>query len=429
MRQGSRRSMIRSTTTAFSLVMYCTFSIREAAAVSANDLTSSLVTKSTSTEQHRRLQDNNNNNEYEFDLSGFSVHYDKCQYVKSFDDDAAANAEENGGSPLATKQFVLFRLCPSEECMTCDDSSNYGKYVTEVDEYLQYTVNQQKQIFENMCGNCEQCGNNNNGVECYTECGQECNLYGNMEDYGLVDAADYIECQQVDIPDDEGDGRKLKRYMRQLEDEQEEEELQIYIGPKCNKSGARIELGLFSDENCWEPISSSDIGVTDVLQGGELSYYFLDHTYRSNGAVCLTCAEDDQNANQNDAQDADNVNEMCENLYDSCAKCETPTGITAGFIQTKREDEVYENQVETEFLSCSFINSLLWNSYTEKGEIDYLHSQDVYVRGVTPLQGLALALLTLWFGGLIFTMNSFKRQVSVLKAAAGLKPDSRATWA
>lgn len=415
---------------------------------------------------HRALEDYNNGygNVYGYDLSGFSVHYDKCQYVKAYDDEVAADEESD--SPLALKHFVLFRLCPTDECTQCDDSENYGKYITEVDDYLQYTVEQQKQIFGNMCQNCgEECGN---GQACATECGQLCDQYGNMENYGLIDASEYMQCQEFEIPQNEN-GRRMKETLRRLkakaprrleenndqqdqegqeegeeqnnqeqednqadneeQQQQEEEAVQLFIGPKCSQSGARIELALFSDENCWQPVDTYD--VEDLLQG-EISYYFLEHTYRSNGdPACLTCAENNENENQDDNRDADQVNEMCEGLYDIAAKCETPTGISAGFIQTKREDGVYENQVENEFLSCSFIDSLLANSYTEEGEIYYKGAQDVYMRNVTPLQGLAMALLTLWFVILFGLMQYFQHRIKILKTQAGVKMDmnERAIWA
>uniref|UniRef100_A0A7S3DPH3 Uncharacterized protein n=1 Tax=Entomoneis paludosa TaxID=265537 RepID=A0A7S3DPH3_9STRA len=299
-----------------------------------------------------------------------------------------------------------------------------------------------------MCDNCEEeCGD---GQECYSECGKMCNLYGNMEENGLVDATDYIECQEAELPEDDGERRRLLQQLRRArkkqqrkveegdeeegeeedmdeEEEDEEEEQQYFIGPKCSDSGKTIELSLFYDENCWQPIEEMGLGV---FLDGELSYYFMQHTFRANDAVCLTCAEDDENANQNDEEDADEVNEMCENLYDASAKCETPNGITAGFMQTKMEDGEYENQVETEFLTCAFINSLVWNSYTETGEIDFLHDQDVYVRHLTQPQGIALGLISLWFLGLVALMRYFQKKIAAVKdKKVDVKADNRAIWA
>ena len=386
---------------------------------------------------------------YSYDLSTYSVRYDKCQYVRAYDDEMAADEDSDG--PLALKHFVLFRLCSTEDCEKCE-SSPYGKYVTEVDTYLEYTVEQQKQIFENMCENCNE--NCENGGACTSGgCGELCATYGNMENSGYIDASEYVQCQQLNanggrnLQNNQRTIRRLTKNHRRLNDnngddniqadDYVEEEVQLYIGPRCSGSDRRIVISLFTDENCWDPYE--DESVEDVL-GAPLSYYFLEHTFTSSESsngnrdknsarVCLTCAENDQNANQGDRNDADRVNEMCENLYDAAAKCESPTGISAGFIQTKRDNDEYENQVETEFLSCAFIDSLLWNSYTEKGEIDYTSRQDVYVRVVTKLQAIALELIAVSFVILLALVHYFQKKIAETKGGTNLQADNRAIWA
>ena len=66
---------------------------------------------------------------------------------------------------------------------------------------------------------------------------------------------------------------------------------------------------------------------------------------------------------------------MCEELYSASAKCESKNGITAGFIQTNREERDYENQVENEFMVCNFIESLVLDSYTERGRSTYTRNK------------------------------------------------------
>lgn len=396
----------------------------------------------------RRIQNNGDTQKYAYDLSDYSIHFDKCQYVKTYDDDIAENKESD--SPLATKHFVLFRLCPTNICEQCDESESFGQYATDVSTYLKYTVEQQKILFQNMC---EKCGDDcADGQQCSTECGEQCSIYNNMGEAGLIDASNYIECQALNLPQDQG-GRKLMKKVRmeqgrklaeeeqnedinennaggdeqQGEDQAEGEAEQLFIGPICNDSGKRIDLTLFKDENCWQPLEEAiDLGS---MLGGELSYYFLDHTHQSKSSVCLTCEENSNNQNQNDLEDADNVNEMCENIYDSSAKCESPNGIAFGFIQTKKENGEYENQVENEFLSCSFINSLLWNSYDEKGEIDYAHPRNVYERHLTMPQGIAVLLLSIWFCGLLTLLRYYQNQLASLKGKTIGEVDNRGTWA
>jgi hypothetical protein len=60
--------------------------------------------------------------EYEVDISGYSVKFEKCQFVKACDDEFAE--DEDSKTVLATKQFVFFRLCPDNSGSSC----NYYNY-------------------------------------------------------------------------------------------------------------------------------------------------------------------------------------------------------------------------------------------------------------------------------------------------------------
>ena len=334
----------------------------------------------------RRLEDNAY---FEYDLSEFSLRFEQCQFVKMFDDELAE--DEDNDSPLALKHFVVFRLCPSDDCSTCDV---YGTYTLDVADYLQYTIENQAQDFESMCENCnEQC--NDNGEYC-SGCGKTCYLYQNLEANGYIDASQFIECEELDVQNDDG----------------ADDQAALYIGPRCN-SGNSITIGLFTDENCFEPVED-DVNLEEIL-GYKLSYHLLRHTYSADDPVCLSCAEGDYVADDDeDANDADNVNEMCENLYNAAAKCETETGLTNGFVQTNREDEDYENQVENEFMACTFINSLVWNSYTETGEINVKDRQDVIIRQVTRNQMISVGLLCVVFAGLLGLFYHFQKKIDAI---------------
>lgn len=401
---------------------------------------------------------------YPYDLSTFSIRFDKCQNVKYYSDDLAA--DEDATTPLAIKPLVAFRICPSDECETCQQ--NYGKYVVDLESYLAYTVENQRESFEEMCNNCaEQC--DDAGESC-TGCGKLCYQYENLEAAGLVDASNYIECQELEI--DNNNERKRKRRTRRhrqrrrkLEDEggeegeedrddedenqedhededqqdedeevdedeeeegEDEEDPVYYIGPKCSSSGQKIEIGLFYDEYCSQAFSQADqsaMNLTELL-GGTMSYHLMSHSFTNDGSICLSCQEpaDENEKDENDQQDADDVNEMCEELYDAAAKCETPTGITAGFIQTNRDEGEYENQVETEFMACTFINSIYWNSYTATGEIEYRKAMDVYERYVTNRQTIVLASLCVFTACCIiatFWLENKIKQVTVVNKLTG----------
>ena len=107
---------------------------------------------------------------------------------------------------------------------------------------------------------------------------------------------------------------------------------------------------------------------------------------------------------------------MCENLYTVSAKCESTTGLQNGFIQMHRDNnnqqqqqgsgsDVRQNQVENEFMVCTFLQSLLYNSYTETGVIDIRVTQDYIARTITHRQSMTLVfvwLLLLSLAGMIY---------------------------
>jgi hypothetical protein len=343
----------------------------------------------------RRLDEYNfgDDDNFQYDLSGFSLRFDKCQYIKMYDDDLAD--DENSDSPLAINHFVVFRLCPSDECDSCN--TVYGQYVADVESYLKYSVDEQEKAFETMCSSCsERC----NGTEdSCSGCGKICYRYENLEASGYIDASNYIECQALEVQNN-NDGENNG-----------DDQIQLYIGPRCSKDGNRILIGLFSDQYCVDPYTDAE--PEDYI-GGKLSYHLLSHTYNDDGSVCLSCKEDSDDENEADAEDADDVNEMCEEIYSISAKCESNHGLTSGFIQVNQEENEYtyeNNQSENEFLTCNFIQSLLWNSYTETGEINFEAEQNVIIRYTTGLQKAAVSFLALSVVGLVTAVYFLQKQI------------------
>lgn len=305
--------------------------------------------------------------EYMVDISGYSVRFEKCQFVKSYDDELAEDADT--GSVLATKRFIIFRLCPSDSCGYCE--YNYGEYIVDMEEYLQATVQYQQELQEEMCQACEEACEQDeeeqgddaqrrlrrldeDEEEDYCEsCTEECEKIENMEENGYIDASEYLECQQIQDADDDGEG--------------------LFAGPMCGSSGTKIKIGVFSDENCYYLDSSKD--VEDYLVDGDgqafkLSHALLKKTYDPENCVsCLFEEEEDENAdedeNQNDEEEEPQVIEMCEQLYEASAKCETLHGFDEGYSN----DDGYDNQLAQEEVVCDFISSLYAGTYDQEGEI------------------------------------------------------------
>lgn len=348
----------------------------------------------------RRLEDYVEEYKYE-DLSQFSLHFDKCQDIRMYDDEIA----EEGIEPFAFRSFVAFRICPSSSCTECDE--NYGRYVLDVETYLAYTVENRQEMFEEMCQNCG--NNNNNNGNNNGACSDECYEYQNMEDMGYVDASQFVQCERLKVEQQDDDN---------AQDDGQQEQVEYYIGPRCadgNQGGRIVSIGLFSDENCYQPVYDVDM---EELLGYKLSYILLSHSLDSSNA-CLSCNENDFN-NANDRQDADQVNEMCEEIYDAAAKCETPTGIEWGFMRENEEQGQYQNQAAAEFYACNFINSIYWDSYDNRGEINYKSKQDVYIRHVTKTQKIALVALSVVIVGMALGIRYLNDKIADITGVNGL---------
>jgi hypothetical protein len=293
--------------------------------------------------------------DYAVDISMYSVKFEKCQFVKSYSDEAAE--EEDSGTVFATNRFAVFRLCYNGGCDSCD--YNYGEYLLDLDVYLQTTVGYFQDYQQEMCNNCDECAYDNANdanrklqqyaADCDT-CYDECQKIENMEENGYFDATDFLECQLIYAAGDDN-----------VE--------QLYAAPICASSGQKIKIGVFTDEYCMYYDSSKD--VDDYLMSDEgyqmkLSHALLKMTYQD---TCISCTEpqdEDENNEGNDNQDADEVNELCEDLYNYAAKCES----VHGFINGYSGYEGYENQYAQEELVCDYIQSIKAGTYDEEGEIN-----------------------------------------------------------
>mmetsp|Transcript_27552 Transcript_27552/g.51048 ORF Transcript_27552/g.51048 Transcript_27552/m.51048 type:complete len:413 (-) Transcript_27552:121-1359(-) len=302
--------------------------------------------------------------EQEVDLTGYSIKFEKCQFVKQYD------AEEDGGeendSILTTKRFVIFRLCSESSC-----SYNYGEYIVDMETYLEAVLGYKQEVQEQYCETCNECyekaaeqaeqeanGEQNDDEEededawkCQnmdtSSCYAECQNIENMEENGYMDAAEFTECQQLDYEDNYGNV--------------------YYAGPMCASSGSRIKIGIFTDEECSNYDESKDIEnymKNDDGYSMKLSYHLLKQTF-SEGECIASCLQEDEEQNNGDDEKEAEVNEVCEELYEAAGKCESSHGFEQGIV----DYENYDNQVRNEELVCDFISSLKAGHYDQTGEI------------------------------------------------------------
>jgi len=94
---------------------------------------------------------------YGFDISSFSLKLARCQTIKMYSDDAA---QEGQSDVLVAKNFVVFRLCPSDYCN--DDynlgcKKNYNQYIMPLPDYLEFMQEFLENQKEAYCEYCEEC--------------------------------------------------------------------------------------------------------------------------------------------------------------------------------------------------------------------------------------------------------------------------------
>jgi hypothetical protein len=341
--------------------------------------------------QLRRLEEN-------IDLTSYSVKFEQCQFVKTYSDELAD--EEDTSTVLATQRFVIFRLCPDNYCASCQ--YNYGEYVVDLETYLEATVEYQQELQENMCQVCEEYYENNQQNQDqaddagdeeeqedggrrrklvdvdYDTCYEECQKIENMEENGYIDAINFLECQMIYDPEDDGNSA-------------------LYAGPICSSNGSKIKIGVFKDEDCFEVDANKD--VEDYLKDEDgyqmkLSHALLKTIYAED--TCISCMEEqEQDENGDDNADAEEeaaeTTEMCRTLYEMAAKCEDSHGFVAQYNNNGEDNEMY-NQESQEELVCDYITSLKSGTYDETGEIVVSGGTSVVGGGAKTTGGQKFAL-------------------------------------
>eukprot|EP00587_Corethron_hystrix_P004337 CAMPEP_0113310272 /NCGR_PEP_ID=MMETSP0010_2-20120614/7982_1 /TAXON_ID=216773 ORGANISM="Corethron hystrix, Strain 308" /NCGR_SAMPLE_ID=MMETSP0010_2 /ASSEMBLY_ACC=CAM_ASM_000155 /LENGTH=400 /DNA_ID=CAMNT_0000165691 /DNA_START=99 /DNA_END=1301 /DNA_ORIENTATION=+ /assembly_acc=CAM_ASM_000155 len=290
----------------------------------------------------RKLEDGGDGEDEEvvIDLTGYSIVFDKCQYVKFYNVDGEGDENDEEGV-LATNKFVIFKLCNSNQCSNgC--SYDYAEYVVDMDTYVAAMIQMKQESVENTCNTCnENCQVDDQYAgdlsdDCQS-CLNECDSYENMEDNGYGDASQYTECAQFGGDDD----------------------AEYSIGPYCSDDGSKISIGVFSDEYCSGEPTGKDAGSMLGYANG-LSDYLLSATYSTDCVSCLQEVNDDED--QADDYEPE-TSETCQELYESAGKCESPSNFAGGYL------EYYDSQSANEETICNFISSLDSGTYDQTGEI------------------------------------------------------------
>eukprot|EP00588_Corethron_pennatum_P001321 CAMPEP_0194298960 /NCGR_PEP_ID=MMETSP0169-20130528/60450_1 /TAXON_ID=218684 /ORGANISM="Corethron pennatum, Strain L29A3" /LENGTH=547 /DNA_ID=CAMNT_0039049013 /DNA_START=463 /DNA_END=2107 /DNA_ORIENTATION=+ len=344
--------------------------------------------------------------EIAIDLTGYSIVFEKCQYVKFYNvGDEDGQNDEEGGSVLSVNKFVIFKLCNSNYCSSgCN--SDYAEYVIDMETYVAALIEMKQESVENYCGQCQENCQQDDDAAAYegdcADCMEECDAYDALEENGYGDASEYTECQDAGNDDDANayytgaycsdDGSKISigvfsdEYCSSLVSGKsaakmlgvtalsthilsatyssdcisclkEQEEAQ----DEDDQAESKISIGVFSDEYCSSLISGQD--AAETLGVTALSTHILGATYSSD---CISCLKEQEEAQDEDDQAEEQeaeTSETCQALYDSAGKCESPTGFQGGYL------EYYSSQASNEDDICNFISSLDSGTYDQTGEI------------------------------------------------------------
>uniref|UniRef100_A0A7S2UPK0 Uncharacterized protein n=1 Tax=Attheya septentrionalis TaxID=420275 RepID=A0A7S2UPK0_9STRA len=280
----------------------------------------------------RRLEENGNGEiDYTW-VAGYSLKFQGCHHISQWN----ADADEEEDVKIATERLVRFRMCPTGSCNDNNAygcKSGYGDYIVDMATYLdayleakmereeaecEYTMNYQ-------CDCQDKDDDQFNQEYCEYDCFMAKDMGYCVEDNPYVDDdnqeaafayADYVECAQYQF--NNNNGRKLD----------ENAEVEYSIGPFCSEQGGQIVLGLFTDDTCSTFADDyGGKGLFETMAGFELPYSETSLI----GMECVSCKEQEDGDNYNDQQDADEVKETCEMIYNTAGKCEKSlnNGVTA----------------------------------------------------------------------------------------------------
>jgi len=311
----------------------------------------------------RILEDGNGDDAYanNRDLSGYSLKFDKCQFIKAYDDDLAANGYAD--SVLSVRSFVTFKICPEGSCSN-SYSNGCGEYVIDMPSYLTYVGAYYQTDIANTCDACDaNCEiddtygydkyNNSNrrlddGESNCSFCLGMCYVYENLGGNGYVDAMNYAECVAVDV-NDEG--------------------TQLYVGPSCVSNGHKVKMAVFEDEYCSV---LSDTNVEKAI-GYKVFDLVLGKVYSKK---CVSC--DGGNNDDGDGYD------LCGSLYPYAAKCEVDMDYS----------DLSANEGQNEEAVCGFIDVIESGTYDQSGEIYLGDGVITRVSGGIEASGLQKFFLT-----------------------------------
>ena len=257
--------------------------------------------------QSRSLEDG-----FQYDstwLSDHSLQFQGCHSIIQYGEEGAQRADGEGS--LSLQNLVKFRVCPNDSC----NKGCKGLYLTDLDRFVESYMEVNEENAQIACETSrESCYCNDDGIDdevCQNQC---------FIDSGL----DY--CIETDDVEEDFEIESFFR-CELLENYYDDADTTYYVGPKCSKNGKAIYLDVYEDSGCIQPAPSGT--YESITYNGNSLPYAKTSIINTD---CISCkqnnGQDDDNANDDEVQ----LNEFCEDVYESAAKCER--GIDIEYPQT-----------------------------------------------------------------------------------------------
>ncbi|KAK1746717.1 hypothetical protein QTG54_002061 [Skeletonema marinoi] len=258
----------------------------------------------------RALEGGNENGEVDYTwVANYSLKFQGCHNIPRWNEDADGEDDVR----VSNTALVRFRLCPSNDCST-DSAYGMDTYLNAYFESVQQDQEYNCEYAMNYECNCAEGGDDNYSEEMWYGVlrGEQPLCRGGAEEEEKQDIREMAECQQFEAQNNNNNNNNNNGG----------EQVEYFMGPHCSDDGSAIRMGLFTDDECTIFADSNNGATTyaSLTYGASMPYA----TTTLVGTECMSCKEPqdaDQN-NNNDQQDADEVKEGCEQLYEASAKCE-----------------------------------------------------------------------------------------------------------
>jgi len=264
----------------------------------------------------RKLDNNNNAYDYSW-MSDYSLQFESCHTVMSFDE--RGGEEDGDGSPVRNQGMIKFKLCPTDTCGT-SKSCNGPEYVAQMRDFVESYQEAKEAALEYACesvqANCTCDDDGQDDEQCMSNCYAAAGISCENDDDGNnqnEDVAELLECRELGENDD-----AYQSY---------------YVGGYCADDGKSVYLSVFSDSGCS---TKADNTAYYNLYGAALPYT----TTSMVNDDCISCAYDN---GQDDAY-AVQVSESCQEMYQQAGKCEEGFSDVITYPSTG---------------GCTFINTIL----------------------------------------------------------------------